>query len=365
MKVLDRYVMRELITPIFFCSVSLVVLILIADVFDNLDEFIRFKTPIEVICRYYLSLVPYAFVQTISWAAWLGTLFLLVNFGFHNELLAMKVAGLKITSIIRPIVFIGFLLGILTFMVSDRLVPWSYRVADELSEVYIEKKAMAHESKLIENITFHSPQNQLYYFRNLSVESGESKDIVILWMDTEGKRTKQKIAAQKGHWVNGRWEFEGVTEHQIDSRGKILGEPHIFPNKVYEDLTASPVDLSNASRDSVFLTYREMKSATRKLSATGVDVQSEEVDLQFRLASPWQSLVMMMIVIPLLGPTRTRRTIAGWVLGCVGLVFAFHLTGAVGLALGKSGILLPFLSAWAGNILFSAGTLLQLDKANF
>ena len=73
MKRLDRYIIRELIGPIVFCSISLITLVLIADVFDNLDEMLRSKTSTFFIFKYYINLVPLAFSQTISWASLLGT----------------------------------------------------------------------------------------------------------------------------------------------------------------------------------------------------------------------------------------------------------------------------------------------------
>lgn len=365
MKVLDRYIIRELFVPILYCVLSLVFLILIADLFDNLDEFLRYKTPISILLKYYASLTPYAFTQIIPWATWLGTLFLLVNFGFHNETLAMKVSGLKISTIVRPILFLGFLIGILTFVVSDRVVPVTYRTASELSDIYISQKTEAGKGKVLHNVTFHSGHKNLYYIRTLFITKGEAKDIIILWLDTKSGDTKQKISAENGVWRDGYWELRGITEYQIDSRGHILGDPRTFAVKDYPDLDVSPNDLSNASRESIFLTYRQMKYTMRQLSSTGASVQSEMVDLQYRLASPWQSLVMMLIAIPLLGPTRTRKGIAAYVLVCVIIILAYQVTGAVSLALGKSGRLLPFVSAWAANIIFSVAALFYLDKANY
>src|SRR3989338_88825 len=109
MKVLDRYLTRELLVPLVLSVLILVALLLIADLFDNLDDLLRNDTPQTVIMKYYLSLVPFCLIQILPWATWRGTLFLLVNLGFHNETTAMKVAGLKITSIIRPVIFLGFL----------------------------------------------------------------------------------------------------------------------------------------------------------------------------------------------------------------------------------------------------------------
>ncbi|MDP3919762.1 MAG: LptF/LptG family permease [Candidatus Omnitrophota bacterium] len=364
MKVIDRYLVRELLMPIVCSSATLVFMILIADLFDNLDEILRNRISIGIILKYYFSLIPYAYCETIPWATWLGTLFLLVNFGLHNEIIAMKVAGLRITTIIKPIVFVGFLIGIFTFLIGDRLVPVSYRMATDLREVYIEQKKERKEEKSFQNVTYYSGGNQLFYFRTFYATRKVVEDAIILWMDKPDQTTFQKTIAERGKWSGTAWEFEGVTEYKVDSQGRILGEPRYMTKKVYPQITMTPRELLNASSDSAFLSYRELKHSIAKLKENGVLVYSEKVDLQYKLASPWQGLVMMLIAVPLLAPTRNRKAIAGTVLLCVGLVFSYHVMGAVGLALGKAGKLIPFAGAWLGNIVFSVGALLNLDRGN-
>jgi len=365
MKVLDRYLIRELFIPVLYGSLILIFLILIADLFDNLDELLRHGTPIPIIVEYYLSLIPYAFTQTISWATWLATLFLFVNFGFHNETTAMKAAGLQIGTIIRPVLFLGFLIGIIVFLVSDRVVPNTYRNANELRETYINKKQLKQEEKLYFNVTYYAAQDKLCYFRSFSREQGKVEDAVILWLGNLDVGHRKKIVAKEGFWKDTIWEFKDVTEYQMDSRGRILGEPRAHFRKTYPEIDFSPSELAAASSDSPYLSYRELKKSIRKLKENDVDVHSETVDLQARLATPWNSLVMMLIVIPFLARTGQRKVIAYNVLFCVGLAFAFHVTGAVGMALGKAGKLSPFFAAWASHILFGAGSLIYLDRANY
>lgn len=365
MKTLDRYLVRELLIPIVVAVFALVFLILVADLFDNLDQFLRYRTPPAVYVRYYLSLVPFAFIQIIHWAVWMAALFLLVNLGIHNELLAMKSAGLKISAIAQPILFLAFLIGIATFLVHDRLVPWTYRTAVELREIYIDKKKDSEAEKTLENITYQTEGSHVYYFRSLAPHSGKITDIIILWLDKASGKAYQKVTARSGLWREKAWELEGVTEHQIDARGRLLGEPKLHARKIYPDATASPVEITNASRESVFLTYREMKQIRDRLKASGVDVQAENLSIQSRLASPWQSLVMILLTLPFLSQTRNRKGIAAGVLICVGLAFAYHVSGAVFSALGQSAKIPAFLSAWMANILFSVGALLKLDKGNY
>lgn len=364
MKVLDRYVTRELLIPIICSAVTLVFLVLIADLFDNLDELLENKTPPLVIAQYYLALVPYAFKETIAWATWLGTMFLLVSFGLHNETIAMKAAGLKISSIIRPVLFLGFLIGVLVFLVSDRVVPATSHIAEDLKEVYIENKKEKEENSVIENVTYFADPARLYYFRKFMPTERRVADVIALWLEGAGGRSRKKMVAESGEWNGSSWVFKGVMEYQIDSRGRILGEPKTIPEKIYPDIQFTPEELERISSESIYLSYRDLKKAIAQLRENGIDASEEKVELHSRLSMPWQGLIMMLIAVPILAPTRNRKAIAGSVLMCVILVFAYHVSTAVGLALGKAGKLMPFLGAWAGNIIFSVAAVFFLDKAN-
>jgi LPS export ABC transporter permease LptG len=364
MKVIDRYIIRELLYPIIFCSLILVMLILISDLFNNLDEILRYHTPFGVIVRYYLCLIPFAWTQTIAWATWLATIFVLVTFGFHNEIMAMKAAGLTITSIVRPILFIGFLIGICFFLVGDRVVPKTHRIVKELDDTYISKKKASGNLKAYQNVTYSLGRDQIFFFRTFLPQEDRVEDIIMLQNGDEDSEGRMKTTARKGLWKNEAWEFEDVTEYHMDHRGRILGEPRNFARKTYPDFTFTPKDLQSASSNSPFLSYRELKTAIEKLKENGVNVSDESVDLYARLSSPWQALVMMLISIPFMAKTSSRKLIALNVLVCVGLVFGFHVTTAVTLALGKAGKILPFFAAWGSCIIFSVGALIYLEKAN-
>lgn len=365
MKVLDRYLTRELLTPVLCCAVTLIFLVLIADLFDNLDEILENKASPLIVAQYYLSLIPYAFRETIAWATWLGTMFLLVSFGLHNETIAMKAAGLKISSIIRPIIFIGFLIGVAVFLVNDRVVPITYRVASDIKAIHIENRKEKNDNQVIENVTYLADGDRLYYFRKFLPGQKKVQDVIGLWLDNGRNRySRQKMIAESGTWDGQNWIFRGVMEYQIDSQGRILGEPRTMPEKKYEDIKVTPEELVNLSSESAYLPYRKLKKTIKQLKENGINPVEEKVDLHQRLAAPWQGLIMMLIAVPILAPTRNRKAIAGSVLLCVVLVFAYHVTTAVGIALGKAGKIFPFLAAWLSNILFALGAILTLDRAN-
>ncbi|MBI3317304.1 MAG: LptF/LptG family permease [Candidatus Omnitrophica bacterium] len=365
MKVLDRYTVQELFTPILYSLITLVFLLLIADLFDHLDDLLRSDTPLSIIFQYYLSLVPVMAMQILPWAMWFGTLFLLVSFGLHNETLAMKAAGLTITAIVRPILFLGFLLGVANFLVGDRLVPKSYRKAQDLRETYIERKKSPGAEKLLRNLAYYGGGDRSYFFRTYSRIRQEVEGVNIVWFSDAGNAERKKIIAERGRWKDGIWTFDRVTEYQTDSRGQILGDTKTFAQKSYPEIDFSPKELVAAASETQSLSYQELKQSIDRLKENGVRVEEQSVDLHSRLAIPWQGLVMMLVTIPFLAKTGKRKEIAMNILICVTLVFVYHVSGAISLALGKAGKLFPFLAAWAHHMVFALGALLALDKANY
>ena len=140
MKIIDRYLTKQLIFPILLCACTLIFLVFMANVFDYMDEMVKNKTSIPQILLYYTALIPETFVSIIPWASLLATIYVLTNLNYHNELTAMKVSGLEITSIIRPIIFMGFILGIVSFLVNDQIVPRTAPIANEILKERIQKK---------------------------------------------------------------------------------------------------------------------------------------------------------------------------------------------------------------------------------
>lgn len=364
MKIIDRYIAKQLLIPIIFCSLTLIFLVFMADIFDYLDEMVRHKTSLSYILKYYFLLIPETFVATISWACLLATIYVLTGFNYHNEIIAMKVAGLEITSIIRPVIFIGFFVGILSFLISDQIVPSASRKAAEILKERIEKKKTKEERGVFENVTHYGGKNRLYYARLFHAKEEKLDDFIILWLDSD-RNVKKKTVAREAVWNGSAWELHQATDYSMEQKGEILGEPEFQEIAIYPEINETPQDfLRSVNNEGVMISYRELKDYIQKLKANGIKISTELVSLHQKLAYPWASLTVMFLCVPFLAKTSTRRMIAWNVLACLGFVFLFHVSGAIMLALGKAGKLLPILSAWGPNFLFGFGTLFTLERAN-
>lgn len=362
MRTLDRYILRELLIPILYCSITLILLLIMADVFDNLDEMLRNKTALSEIFRYYMYLVPIAFVQTISWATFLGTLYVLVTFNHHHELVAMKVSGLGIFRIAGPLVFMGFMVGMATFLVNDWVVPWTHQRAQVIRHEKIEGRTL-DARRALHNITYASPHNRLFFARQLDPKSRSLREVIVIYLD-QARRIKKKVVAKEAVWQDDHWLFRHVSMYNTDTQGKLIGEPRVIPEDTLPEITETFPDFIVAAKESDLLSFKELRSRVEKMAASGVDARNERVVLNMKLAAPWQSLVAVLICIPFLARTQTRRRVALNVLYCLALIFCYHMLNAFSLALGKSGALPPLVSAWLGIFLFGSASVFFLETAN-
>ncbi len=363
MKILDRYIIRELIVPILFCSLSLVLLFLIADIFDNLGDMIKNKTSLAYILQYYMNLMPIGFVQTIPWATLLGTVFLLTNFNRNNEILAMKAAGMSIETIMVPILFVGVVLGIVTFMVSDRIVPHTYLTAQDILHTKIEQEVVKTQGLTLHDVTYFSPENEIFYIQSFETKENKAFNMVVVFLTPE-KKVERKLIAKEALYRDNVWKLKQVTTYDMSDQGRIVGEPVVLPEKDFTEVNVTPKDLIETSRESIFLSYKELKNQIEKLRRHQFRLHSEEVELYNKLASPWYNLIMILIAVPLLSGMAKRKQFAMNLCICLGIVLAFHITNAVAQALGKSGVLYAPLAAWFAILVFGTMTLLKLDLGN-
>ena len=76
---------------------------IVQELLDNLYDFIQFHAPLKDVLRYYLIVLPEAFVLILPMSLLLGVLFCLSNLGKNNELIAMRASGISVTRLAVPL----------------------------------------------------------------------------------------------------------------------------------------------------------------------------------------------------------------------------------------------------------------------
>ena len=132
MKRLDRLVMTSFLGPMVmtFCIVMFILLMqfLWKYIDDLVGKGLDAFTILELLLYTGATLMPMAFPLAVL----LASLMTMGNLGEHNELLAMKAAGISLVRIMRPMIIISVGITIVAFLCANYVVPASALKMDTL-----------------------------------------------------------------------------------------------------------------------------------------------------------------------------------------------------------------------------------------
>jgi lipopolysaccharide export LptBFGC system permease protein LptF len=98
------------------------------------------------------------------------------------------------------------------------------------------------------------------------------------------------------------------------------------------------------------MSVAELRRYVQDLSASGLNVTTQAVELQRKLAFPFVTLVMTLLAVPFGVSMGKRGTLYGIGVGIV-MALSYWILSSVFVALGKGGLLDPILAGWAPNII--------------
>lgn len=356
MRLLDRYTVRRLAGPLWWCLALFLLLYLVIDLFGHLEEFLRLKVPAHIIAYYYGAMLPIVFVQVAPFAVLMSVLYTVGNLNRHQELIAMRASGVSPWAILRPLICIGLLMSGLVLLVNERLMPQASATVHALWDQYLDRAAelAKPEAQRVPRslAVFGDSGHTLIYARVFSPETNTLEDVVILEHGDDLK-LRRKISAARAEWTPDGWRFSRCTVIRFDRHGRIFGKAVMYDHKIIP-LAQSPDGLVRAERQTQAMSYHEMAAYIKRLGGKGSEATRKlRVELQTKLAFPFASVVVVLFAAPLAVNSTRGGTLLGMGLA-IGAAVTFYGVQAVFVAIGKGGWLPPVAAAWGANLSFAA-----------
>ena len=348
MRIIDRYILRSLISAFLGSLFLFLFLYIIIDLFERLDEILKNRIPLSVLRDYYLTFLPTIFHHTAPLASLLSCSYTLGRLNRDNEILALRTSGLSILKISKSVIFFGLTLSICVFFINERYAYLAQKEIRDIEAEYFSKE----KSQNFKNLAFLGENNRLYFIQNFYPEKNKIEGITILEHD-ENFNLSAKIIAEKGVFQKDFWILYESLRYRTTPDGSILGRPVYFDEKV-SDIREKPQDLIRERISPEFMNIKDLSRYINKLARAEAEtvVRNFKVDLHNKIASPFTSLIILFPAIPLAFSMRKKR-VGFFSLGiCIILGFFYYVIGSICLNLGKIGVFPPFLSAWLSHLLF-------------
>jgi LPS export ABC transporter permease LptG len=357
---LDRYTLRTFLAPLTFCFLAFTALWLIMDLLDNLKDFQEAQAPFGRVVLFYLSVLPFIFINVMPASLLLAVLYTLTKMSRANEIIAMLSTGRSVLQVLRPILVVAALVAILSCAAN---YYWAPRAEGKKDAVIRGLAGKQKDSIRATAVMHNDPVTKRTWFIGtmpFSLHEDRLRSVQVREHDAKGQVIRV-IHADSALWrPQPGWRFFDGKEvlyrdgqaHQILPFPTTSSGVHALDKPQFEETPWSMISYALQPD------YMSVPEITSYLAAHQKDGRRRLAPFHThyyqRFALPWQSFALALVAAPL-GIAYSRRGAVGGITGAIFIFFGLLFLNNLCLNLGKGGIVPAPLSPWIPHLLF--GTL--------
>jgi len=357
MKLLDRYIIKQVLSTFFFVMMILVAVIVVIDITEKVDKFNDHHLKLPQIVGYYLDFVPWISGLLTPIICFIAIVYVTSRLAAHTEIIAMLSSGMSFIRLLVPYFIASAIIASLSFYFNGWIIPHSNR--DRLE----------FEMQNFKNV---------YYFerRNVHIQTAPS---VFLYMNSYNNQTNmgyqfslekfqenkliEKLTADNIQWdtTKLKWTLHNYKIRNVDEIFNLSsGHPRPQAGLTLDTtLAITPKDFENDEQKYDGMTIPELGKHIEQLRFRGsTGVETYEVERHIRFAAPCTTFVLVFMGV--IVSARKSRGGTGFqiALGFF-LAFIFILFFTMTRTFAQTGSLVPVVAAWLPNTIFGILSLIM------
>src|ERR1043166_8288263 len=124
MKLIDRFVSRELLVNVAFAIAVLSLVLVVGNIFRKLlPLLVNHDVPVEYLITFIAYVLPFSFIFTIPWGMLTAILLVFGRLSADNELIALRSNGVSVTRVCVPLVFIASISTVICLWLNVKVAP--------------------------------------------------------------------------------------------------------------------------------------------------------------------------------------------------------------------------------------------------
>ncbi len=359
MRLLDRYLLRQLLVPLGYCLSGFLLLWVAQDLITELSGLQSRKLLPADIAEYYLVKAPEFLVLILPMALLLSLLYALTNHARHHEITAIRAAGVSLWRLCLPYFAVGTLASVASLALNEFFVPESADAAEQIRTRRDPTRVSSAGRNKVVNLCFtNSRDGRIWRIGIYDLRTGDMVEPVVSFPVADGSR--RLLNADRAVRAKGTWTFYNAREYKEGE----LDLPILKTNVLRQPLfTETPDEIRSEIKISSIVGAPSLRATKRadipiaeiinylRLHPQPVQANAIYTKLHGRLATPWTCLVVVLIAIPFGAPSGRRNVFVG-VAGSVLIFFLYFFLQQSCLALGPGGTLPAWLAGWFPNLAF-------------
>lgn len=315
MKILARYLSKEVLSMTALVLLALVLLFSLVDLIQELDDLGKGNYGLRRVFTYVALSMPSYVYETLPIAALIGTLAALAVLSGNSEVTVMRTAGMSLGAFAGVLVALGLSLAAVSFLTGEFIVPFTERLAqrfrlEALNSVVgqqFRSGLWVKDDKRFINVQEMLPDASL-------------RNVRIYEFDKSFRLSRIQIAAKGEYQGNNKWRISDVQETRLhDGRIALSKVPQaewqtVLTPEIFGVMLVKPEQMSAWN----LLTYIDHLSENKQRTLR------YDLALWFKFVYPLSTIVMMVLAVPFVVFQHRGATVGGRIFLGIMLGIAFH-----------------------------------------
>ncbi|MBQ8919774.1 MAG: LptF/LptG family permease [Acidaminococcaceae bacterium] len=361
MRLLDKYVLKELFYPFIFGVASFSSIFIASSMLFKIVKYITtYGASGSSVARLFMYSMPEVINYTFPMSVLLATLMAFGKLSSSSEIVAMKSGGISYYRIVAPVVALGFIVSMFSVVWAEKVVPPSKYEAKRIlaEEIKGDAKPKTQEHVVIKTLSGNT--QRITYARSFDEKTGIMNNVTI--EEFNRNRLSRVQTAKTATWENSQWVLQNGTVFTMDEKNGIKSRAS-FKRQVIP-LNTTPREISWEQKEADEMTLGELRGYIKVLERQKQPTSYYWTEIFMRFAIPLASFVFAMLGAPL--GTQRQRSGSSIGLGIsVIVIFVYYGIMAFTTGLGKGGVIPPFLGAMSSNIVCFIAGVVMLKKADY
>jgi lipopolysaccharide export system permease protein len=193
-RLLHRYLLRQLVAPFCFALAALTGFMLISQVAKKFGALVGKGLPWSVITEVFVLSLPFIIAMTLPMAVLLAVLYTFSHLAADNEITAMRANGLSVYQVLAPVLVWGTFMAAFNLAFVDQVLPRSNaRLRSLLIDIGRKKAAFGLREQVINEVP---PSKYFIRATRIDAATGRLKGVTIY--DVGGEASRRIIYADSG-----------------------------------------------------------------------------------------------------------------------------------------------------------------------
>ncbi len=193
-RLLSRYLLRQLIAPFLFGLAALTSLMLLNQIAKRFGSLVGKGLPWSVVSEVFVLSLPFILAMTLPMAVLLAVLYTFSHLAADNEVTALRASGISVPQLLGPVLAWGVAMSAINFAFVDQVLP---RTNARLRGLLIDIGRKRPTFELREQVINEVPPSK-YFLRSSRIDPGSGRLRGVTIYDVGEETTRRVIYADSG-----------------------------------------------------------------------------------------------------------------------------------------------------------------------